>query len=255
MCNWYNHRIFNLRCLNHHVYPRTLPVKTPDNSPRSQKAAVTATRVFLRECIHKSTKNLESLRSRIANIDSVLSLIIPTEIKTNVVEFFEHEENFYDQITKKSQIRKFEKLFKHPSKFNNYAIRNNSKELDINKIVVNLSDKHLNQHELSLLEKGLNFNLSKTQLMASEIIPIIEPALNNVPTDQANSVRFRISNALLKQKPNTHNLFKEEMYALKQLRKDRKIVIMRADKGNITVVMNNSDYEKKVNEHLHTGPY
>ncbi|CAH8541549.1 unnamed protein product [Schistosoma rodhaini] len=45
------------------------------------------------------------------------------------------------------------------------------------------------------------------------------------------------------------------MNALKQLRKDRKIVIMRADKGNTTVIMNNSDYEKKVNEHLQCGPY
>lgn len=33
------------------------------------------------------------------------------------------------------------------------------------------------------------------------------------------------------------------MYARKQLRKDRKIVILRTDKGNATVFMNNSDYE------------
>ncbi|VDP56422.1 unnamed protein product [Schistosoma mattheei] len=84
MYNWYNHRIFDIRCLNQHVYPKTLRVKTPDNSIRSQKAAITATRVFLRERIHKSTFNLESLRSRTANIDSALSIIIPPELKTNV---------------------------------------------------------------------------------------------------------------------------------------------------------------------------
>ncbi|VDP61678.1 unnamed protein product [Schistosoma mattheei] len=97
--------------------------------------------------------------------------------------------------------------------------------------------------------------MNKTRISASEIIPLIEPALNHVPDDQTNSVRFKIAAALLNQKPNTPNTSKEETYALKQLRKDGKIVIMKADKGNTTVVMNNSDYERKVNEHLHNGPY
>ncbi|VDP75263.1 unnamed protein product, partial [Schistosoma mattheei] len=207
-------------------------------------AAITATRVFLRERIHKSTLNLESLRSRIANIDSALSLIIPPELKTNVNEFLKHRDNFYNQITKRRQMRKFEQMFKHPSKSNNDENKIKSKELDINKIVVNLSDRQLNQHELSILKKGLNFNMNRTRISASEIIPLIEPVLSNVPDDQANSLRFKIAAAILNQKPNTPNISKEETYALKQLRKDRKIVIMKADKGNTTVVMNNSDYER-----------
>ncbi|CAH8431764.1 unnamed protein product [Heterobilharzia americana] len=42
---------------------------------------------------------------------------------------------------------------------------------------------------------------------------------------------------------------------MKQLCQDKNIIITKADKGNITVVMNATDYEKKVREHLNTGPY
>nr|CAX83713.1 reverse transcriptase [Schistosoma japonicum] len=256
MCNWYNHRIFNLRCLNQQTYPRTILIKSPDNSIRSIKAAVTATRTFLRERIHRSTMNLESLRSRITNIDDILSFIIPTEIRTSVNDFFQHKEYFYNQSSKKRQIRKFEQMLKHTVKQNNQKQnKNNSKSLDLNKVVVNLSDRILNEQEISLLRKGLNFNMNRSRLSVFDVIPTIDSALNKLPEDQANIVRNKISSTLLHQKPNNCNMSKNEIYALKQLRKEKTVIITRADKGNTTVVMNTSDYNNKASQHLNEGPY
>ncbi|VDQ02957.1 unnamed protein product [Trichobilharzia regenti] len=56
-------------------------------------------------------------------------------------------------------------------------------------------------------------------------------------------------------KPNAPNINKKEQMALRQLQQDKSIVITRADKGNITVVMNSADYEKKAIDHLNDGPY
>ena len=42
----------------------------------------------------------------------------------------------------------------------------------------------------------------------------------------------------------------EEEEALKELKNNEKIVILKADKGNATVVMNTEDYEEKVNSLL-----
>jgi hypothetical protein len=42
----------------------------------------------------------------------------------------------------------------------------------------------------------------------------------------------------------------EERAALKNLRNDENLVILKADKGGVTVLMNLSDYNRKMNEHL-----
>ncbi|KAM7312611.1 uncharacterized protein ISCGN_009516 [Ixodes scapularis] len=52
-----------------------------------------------------------------------------------------------------------------------------------------------------------------------------------------------------------HNLPKEEVKALRALREDDKIVLLPADKGNSTVVLDRDDYEKKVQDLLDTSAY
>ena len=50
--------------------------------------------------------------------------------------------------------------------------------------------------------------------------------------------------------PPNRNVTREEEEALKELKNNEKIVILKADKGNATVVMNTEDYEEKVNSLL-----
>ena len=64
------------------------------------------------------------------------------------------------------------------------------------------------------------------------------------------SARLRICKALPKvQKPRS-NISTEEWKALKGLQLDKKIKIIQADKGNATVVLDSTDYDKKVKELL-----
>ena len=127
--------------------------------------------------------------------------------------------------------------------------------LDTDKVVVNLSNRILSNCELSILKKGLNFNLNKRQLSSFEVIPAIEPSLKCVTAEVANVIRHKVSATLLNQKPSLSNISKAEQLALKHLQQDKSIVITRADKGNTTVVLNTVDYEKKALEHLNNGPY
>ena len=59
------------------------------------------------------------------------------------------------------------------------------------------------------------------------------------------------------------NLTKDEQYALKRLKNDKNIVILSADKGRVTVVMDKTDYhdemdaivnDKQTNEELKCDP-
>ncbi len=46
-----------------------------------------------------------------------------------------------------------------------------------------------------------------------------------------------------------------ERTALRSLRNDPSITILRADTGNATVIMDTADYIEKMAHHLNTGPY
>ena len=57
---------------------------------------------------------------------------------------------------------------------------------------------------------------------------------------------------LRKVNPPKHNITMNETTAIKDLKANKDIMIMKADKGNTTVVLNMSDYEAKMIEHLTT---
>ncbi|KAH9593866.1 hypothetical protein MS3_00002171 [Schistosoma haematobium] len=144
-------------------------------------------------------------------------------------------------------------MLRHASNNTVQQTRDKSNTMDIKKLIVNLSDRNPNAHEISLLQKGPNFNLNRLQLSPFKIIRAIERALDVLPSETANEFRNKIMVMLLHQKPYNSNLSKNELYALKQLRNDKTIIITRADKGHTTVIMNNSDYER-VREHPQEDP-
>ena len=52
------------------------------------------------------------------------------------------------------------------------------------------------------------------------------------------------------------NLSKEEFFALKSLNQNQDIVVLKADKGGATVILNKDDYCKNMLDHLHnSGSY
>ena len=66
---------------------------------------------------------------------------------------------------------------------------------------------------------------------------------------------MEVSAALHKARPPTDNLDKGMKRALKTLRKDDSIVILPADKGNATVVIDKTEYVGKMTQMLKDGTY
>jgi len=59
--------------------------------------------------------------------------------------------------------------------------------------------------------------------------------------------------AIRQAKPPKRNIRKDEAVALNNLRNNVEIKILKADKGNATVIMNTKDRFKKMHEHLACG--
>ena len=120
--------------------------------------------------------------------------------------------------------------------------------------VTNLSSETLSSGELSLLRKGLNFSVSPSQFPLIDFIIPVENALRRLPSSTADAKLSAAFNVLKKTQLPKYNLSNEERRALSSLRKKTHLMILPADKGRSTVILNKSD-EEKASCLLSNGPY
>jgi len=100
-----------------------------------------------------------------------------------------------------------------------------------------------------VLEKGLNFALSPKTIPVLEIAASVEKGLKNIrnkPVGEIEMARSRIAQVLHNSTPPTPNVSPQEINALNNLKSDNSIIILKADKGNTTVVMDKDDYVSKI---------
>ena len=68
-------------------------------------------------------------------------------------------------------------------------------------------------------------------------------------------IHVKVSLTLQNSKPPKNNLSKDEHKALKELQSHTSIVILPADKGRYTIILNHEDYLEKCMDHINNGPY
>ena len=110
----------------------------------------------------------------------------------------------------------------------------------------------LTEHEKSLLSRELNSAIPpKNVNYADYLLPFEllfrDIDLCEVPNYDKEFIRSRLRDCAFtyyrdSSKINKNNLSKEEHLALKDLIKNRDLVIQKADKGNIVVILNKNDY-------------
>ena len=90
--------------------------------------------------------------------------------------------------------------------------------------------------------------LSPKSLPMVDIICGVEEGLRKVNDASAvSTARSKVAGVLKIARPPKRNIDKEEEQALKELREDKHIVILKADKGNCTVIMDRPGYDQKIN--------
>ena len=114
------------------------------------------------------------------------------------------------------------------------------------KWVVNLSGTKLSEAQTHVLQLGLNFAAASTQIPTHHILAAVEKSLTKFTVGQANHVRSKVIGVIKNHRPPKSTLSSEETKALKELRNDQNLAISKADKGNTTVVMDKTDYDKRL---------
>ena len=113
---------------------------------------------------------------------------------------------------------------------------------------MNLSSRSLTVSERSVLMKGLNFSVTPSKIPVADIIAATEHACSQLKDkSQAESLRSEVVKIVRKSKPPRSNISKAEREAIRSLAKDDSVVILPADKGRTTVILDKQDYQNKVN--------
>nr|VZI09429.1 unnamed protein product [Spirometra erinaceieuropaei] len=127
------------------------------------------------------------------------------------------------------------------NKFRKLAAPMSSKN---DKLVHNLSSKELTEEQMQVLRHEASFNTADAK--PANMIAAVESILSQTEaTDETkNLIRHQVSSLLMAHRPR-EVLSKVERDALKELRADNDLVIVPADKGRSTVVLDRTDYNQK----------
>ena len=115
--------------------------------------------------------------------------------------------------------------------------------------VRNISSRPLDENETQVLSYGLKHSVTPKRIPTDDVVSSVESVLarqRELPESTKDDIRSRIASTLQSASLTDCNLTKDELHALRRLRNDKDIVILPADKGRVTVVMDKKDYTDKM---------
>ena len=111
------------------------------------------------------------------------------------------------------------------------------------KKVVNLSSRNLSESEVAVLNKGLKFNTKDSDPLKFMAETEFIMAVNDLKPEDKSTIRSYLTSQM--KKHNRHSTF-----SLKSLKSDSSIIILLADKGGSTAILDRSQYDDKMIEIL-----
>ena len=225
-----NHLWFNHECIRRQVLPESLQIKPPINNFEGKELA----RKFGFNCLRLRIRNSHRKRNACNHtskrlVDFLEKSLCQSELK-DLKELLSNQLKDYGCWLKNNHSKLINAI---------HNVRKSESDNPIKKKwVINLSDTTLTESQNQVLQLGLNF--------AS-----VEKCLYKVTGAEATHIRSKVDSAFKTHSPEPCLLSPEECNALTKLRNYPDIVTLKADKGNVTVVMNRNDYDNQIFKMLH----
>ncbi|KAL9964643.1 hypothetical protein ACROYT_G028317 [Oculina patagonica] len=207
---------------------------------------------FLRERIRLTQKAKADAKKEAGSTSQSVTSALSTEDANRVLEQIKINTQRVFNTSKDKQKQKFEKLLHEKQAAVSPA---DTSYLDKTNWVINLSSRTLNDAEIALLQKGLNFAVTPANVPAKEIIASDKSAIRQLNAEQADTVRRTVNSILQQAEPPEPNITEEMRDALKSLKEDESIMVLPADKGRASVVMDADTYRTKMSTLIENGPY
>ncbi|XP_072043000.1 uncharacterized protein [Amphiura filiformis] len=263
LARYRNHRIFTLRCRDLDLTPPSLRLKCPINTNKARDIVNKPQKELLRERLRVINNKIHTLESNISSCNLEIQSGFPDNVRRNVEEHIAKSRESEFTKTKCRQTRKLEWLQEKPGKhrknshLDKHVSNNNSNGIDLSgtqlkKWVIHKSKHDLTTPQTQLLAKGLNYAVApdNNNALVNDYIVATEEACVGLSACESAQLRAEVVGVLKSTNNSKPNLTKDEEQALKDLKKDETIMILPADKGKATVVLDKGEYEEKVKNML-----
>ena len=245
-----NHVVFNARCKRERIIPESLKIRPPVDTVQGRKIAERAGHQFVNERLRLANYRVRHLEEERKWREIGLRRRLSEEDATRVLEMSQVNTEIVFKKTREHQKQKLERLLRREV--------DDQKTVRNSRWVVNLSNHTLTDPEQDALQKGPNFAIAPGRIPKTEIIAGVEAAIRrckHVDEEVAEKTRATIASVIRRAQPPRRNMGNKELEALDTLRGNREITILQADKGNATVILNTSDYERKAHAILDHYPF
>ena len=224
------------------VYPKFLIFKLPNVS---NKDALSIRKRLLRSAINKRNKELQQLSKELSLSVNFLS----TQLST--IDFY----ILTNSITSYNKKSLQKSLYTQQKKLSSLTKDCNLPIFTANETITNLTQYELSQEESDLLKAGLYFSIQPDKIRKSEIFTTFEKIhrsfLNNLKSEETKSqikahLSYLANSYFYNYKPSPRILRQHRV--LRNLRKNKDIVITKPDKGNGVVILDRKLYNNAIEE-------
>ena len=237
----YSHLWFNHTCKSIRILPKSLRFSPPIRTRKGFQLARKSGWQFLNLRISDSHQKINDCKLQVNSIKEKLGKIMTLSEMNALNQYATVKSKSVQEKTKLSHSKKLQRLIPEYRP-------NNNKNID-KSWVKNLSSRQFSKSETEVLSKGMKFAVAPRKVPVLDFVCGVEQGLKEVADKYKSSVdlvRSRVTQVLSNAKPPQSNLTKDETESLKKLQGYDDIIVLSADKGNCTVVMDKSDYESKL---------
>jgi hypothetical protein len=235
-----------IRCRDYGVIPKFARIKVVKCIRDYETFFKTTNEKFLVRVIREYRRNISVVNNELFTLHLELSQCLRLDLwgKLDAMTFSRAENIEANTIGKHAS--KFKRLINMQSNARGGSVSQTNDPSS--RSVVNLSQQPLSVDMCSVLSKGLNYALTPSSLPVESIVTSIEDTIvrNRVPHKEAECLRQDVSSLLRRSKLPKPNTSERERQALSALRKNDDILVLPADKGNASVVVDRVAYEDKV---------
>ena len=166
-----------------------------------------------------------------------LNQLIPTELLDTITTIAEKRANKATERARTGHQQKLTRLVRNKE-------QRQSKPDD--NWVRNISSHPLDKNETRALSYGLKHSVTPKGIPTEAIVEVALSGQRELSESTKDNTRSGIAFTIKSASQHGSNLTKDEQHALKRLKNDKDIVILPADKGRVTVVMDKTDYHDKM---------
>ncbi|XP_046393718.1 uncharacterized protein LOC124161442 [Ischnura elegans] len=226
--------------------PTCVQIKHHLDTRQAKRIIQRASGALLRERIQHTRRSLSECSEQLLALHLELGRILNAADWDTIDRITYDSSRNTQSSTRKKQENKYEKLHsrQHPT---SGPYKDHS--------VINLTDSPLDEATNAILSKGLNFALAPKAIPTEKIITGVESAIRRLPKTEADAIREDVAATLRKARPPKQNTTRAERMALRKLKENTNILVLPADKGNATVVMERKEYDSKVRALLQETTY